>query len=569
MMHRHHRRDRGHLRRADRPLSDPRRWPQGGRGRPSATTGVPAARSATRRLHPRPSPSAARPARPRRSPTCGGSSWRGCRSPWRWRSRFLGVLLGHRGRVGFAIATRRSCDGGVALWIRHRAYPEPQPGRSAAAQVPLLGNASLAAVLMALPLGMALATGVDAPSDAIAKLPSSTTRPAPVRRTDALADGRDRRRADALFAYSRAPPRAPARRRLTTCSRKSPAGRSEGALPARPPPGAQRAVLLAAAASSYLAGSGVETALAALAPRGGDRGLLPEPLRRENRYLISTGVFRCPIALAMILAAGGTSRSWSTSRGLGVRQLPRCDRRLRPALPPDGKPWAMALNLAGAALVALVLALNPTRLDSSSPCSARARGRSTYGAPGSRSAGRTGSSTVPYRAVSQRPGSRGRRCWSGAGRWRAEAAPGEAEDRAGEAAGAAQLALMKLRCLPGRRSGGRTRANVGDGSRGFRDLGHAVEHGPEPAALGWAVPGNQHDRCLHRALGGDVDGDLGLPRRLLRAGTSAVDGGLAVLRIGKVGAEAGRDRPAPGGSAAGGAGGRRAGPRAQAAGRWS
>jgi hypothetical protein len=85
----------------------------------------------------------------------------------------LGVLVGHRGRVGFAIATQAFLLMAAAVIVTGF-FAEPGGSAAAGAEPvggPLLADASLAAVLMALPLGMALATGVEAPSDAIAQLP--------------------------------------------------------------------------------------------------------------------------------------------------------------------------------------------------------------------------------------------------------------------------------------------------------------------------------------------------------------------------------------------------------------
>jgi hypothetical protein len=280
-----------------------------------------------------------------------------------------GVLLGHRGRVGFAIATQAFLLMAAAVIVAG-VFAEPAASTPASGEPvggPLLADASFAAVLTALPLGMALATGVEAPSDAIAQLPQ-------------LAD-----RARRLFG------------RLTLWLMVSIVGGLTlcfAALAVRlrvPLPGhestllaevARQAVgggaalatfqalsallLLAAAASSYLAGSGVLKALAALAHEGG-RGLLPEPLRRENRFLVAQwGVLVVlVVAAAMIVGAGGNEQElvhfYAVSvfasflaATLGCARL--CHR--------DGHRAGMLVNLLGAALVALVLVLNLTRLDS-------------------------------------------------------------------------------------------------------------------------------------------------------------------------------------------------------------
>jgi hypothetical protein len=124
-------------------------------------------------------------------------------------------------------------------------------------------------------------------------------------------------------------------------------------------------LLLAAAASSYLAGSGVLKALSAVG-RDGD-GLLPARLHRENRFLIAHwGVLVVHVfAVAMIVAAGGREQAlvqfYAVSVFASFLAATLACARLSHR---DGKHGAMVVNLLGAALVALVLGLNLTRLDS-------------------------------------------------------------------------------------------------------------------------------------------------------------------------------------------------------------
>ncbi len=279
-----------------------------------------------------------------------------------------GVLLGHRGRIGFAIATQGFLLMAAAVLVAGL-FADPAAPAAGGEPVggPLLADASLAAVLTALPLGMALATGVEAPSDAIAQLPQ-------------LGDGARR-----LFGRLTLWLMVAIVGGLTLCFAAL-AVRLDVPLPGAdstllaeiarqavgggPPLATFQALsallLLAAAASSYLAGSGVLKALAALA-REGERGLLPEPLRRENRFLVAHwGVFAVLlVAAAMIVGAGGDEQElvhfYAVSvfasflaATLGCARM--CHR--------DGRRAGMLLNLLGAALVALVLALNLTRLDS-------------------------------------------------------------------------------------------------------------------------------------------------------------------------------------------------------------
>ncbi len=122
---------------------------------------------------------------------------------------------------------------------------------------------------------------------------------------------------------------------------------------------------------------------------------------------------------------------------------------------------------------------------------------------------------MPYRAVSQR--TRQSRTTVLVRRWplaKPKLPLAKLKIAPGKPLGAAQLALMKLRVPAAVDVAAAERErDVGDVAEASRDLGHAGrEHGPEPAALGMGrTPVDQHDRCLHRALGGDVDGDRGPP----------------------------------------------------------
>jgi len=280
-----------------------------------------------------------------------------------------GVLLGHRGRIGFAIATQGFLLMAAAVIVAGL-FADPATAPAAGGEPvggPLLADASLAAVLMALPLGMALATGVEAPSDAIAQLPQLGDR---ARRLFgrltlwlmvAIVGGLTL--CFAVLAVRLDVPLPGADSTLLAEIARQSVG---GGAPLATFQALSALLLLAAAASSYLAGSGVLKALAALAHEG-ERGLLPEPLRRENRFLVAHwGVFAVLlVAAAMIVGAGGKEQElvhfYAVSvfasflaATLGCARI--CHR--------EGSRAAMLLNLLGAALVALVLALNLTRLDS-------------------------------------------------------------------------------------------------------------------------------------------------------------------------------------------------------------
>jgi Amino acid permease len=279
-----------------------------------------------------------------------------------------GVLAGHRGRVLFAFATQAFILLAAGVIVAG-AFAEPAAGSpaGAAAGGPLLADASLAAVLAAFPLGMALATGVEAPSNAIAQLPQL----------------RDRGRR--LFGRGTLWLMVAIVGGLTLCFAAL-AVRLAVTLPdgdstllagvARAAVGGGVAfagfqalsalLLLAAAASSYLAGSGVLKALAGVGLDGAV-GLLPERLRRENRFLVAHwGILVVfGVAAAMILAAGGHEQQLVQFYAVSVfasffaatlacARLSLSERQVGPAI----------ANLAGAALVGLVLVLSLTRLDS-------------------------------------------------------------------------------------------------------------------------------------------------------------------------------------------------------------
>jgi len=279
-----------------------------------------------------------------------------------------GVLLGHRGRVGFAIATQAFLLTAAAVILFGFFAPvEVGTAASPGSGGPLLADASLAAVLIALPLGMALATGIEAPSDAIAQLPQ-------------LADGSRR-----LFGRLTLWLMVAIVGGLTICFAvlavrlgvPLPGGDSTllaevarhsvgDGLPLASFQALSALLLLAAAASSYLAGSGVLKALAAVAPQG-EPGLLPEGLRRENRFLVAHwGIFTVlVVAAAMVIAAGGDEQKLVQFYAVSVfaaflAATLGCARMCHQ----DGRRAPMLLNLLGAALVALVLVLNLTRLDS-------------------------------------------------------------------------------------------------------------------------------------------------------------------------------------------------------------
>ena len=280
-----------------------------------------------------------------------------------------GVLVGHRGRIGFAIATQAFILIAVVT-IVVGAVGDPAAAASAPSAAPgglILANASFAAVLLAFPLGMALATGVEAPSNAIAQLPQLGDRGRRLFGRGTLwlmvgvVGGMTLSLAVLAVRLGVGLPAADSTLLADIGRRVLGGGAAFGLFQLL-----SALLLLAAAASSYLAGSGVLKALSGLGHDGGP-GLLPEPLHRENRYLISHwGVLVVFVAAAtMIVAAGGHEQSlvqfYAVSVFASFLAATLACARLSYR---DGRYGPMATSLLGAALVAFVLALNLTRLDS-------------------------------------------------------------------------------------------------------------------------------------------------------------------------------------------------------------
>jgi len=278
-----------------------------------------------------------------------------------------GVLVGHRGRIGFAIATQAFLLLALVV-VLEGAFAEPIAGSAAAegSGTPLLADAAFIPVLLALPLGMALATGVEAPSDAIAQLPQLGDRGRRTfgRLTLWLMVGIVGALTLALAALTVLLGIGLPGEDSTLLAEVARQATGGGPLFA----GFQAAsalLLLAAAASSYLAGSGVLKALALLGADG--EGLLPRRFGRVNRFLVPQwGVAAVLLAAAaLVLAAGGKEQELVRFYAVSVfasflAATVGCARLSYR----DGQRAACAMNVAGALLVTLVLGLNLTRLDS-------------------------------------------------------------------------------------------------------------------------------------------------------------------------------------------------------------
>jgi hypothetical protein len=130
--------------------------------------------------------------------------------------------------------------------------------------------------------------------------------------------------------------------------------------------GASAVLLLAAAASSYLAASGLLKALALVGASRRGHGLVSDRFARVNRFHTP------PWGIALVLAASATLIAIAAGRDQEIVQfyavsvfagflaaLLGCGRlSLR-----DRRWWELAINALGAVLVSFVLALNVTRLD--------------------------------------------------------------------------------------------------------------------------------------------------------------------------------------------------------------
>lgn len=272
------------------------------------------------------------------------------------------VLLGQIGRVAFALATQLFIVLAVSVIVFALLADPVATGDVHAGSSSSFSGAAIAPLMLAVPLGMALATGVEAPSNAIAQL--------------SQLDDRTRRRfgrwtlwmmvgiVGALtlgFAAAAAhlgvglPPEG-----STLLAEVAKHSVGNGLAFA----GFQAAcalLLLSAAASSYLAGSGVLKALATLGREG--EGLVPSFFGRINRFLVPEwGVTVVVVAAAILVAAGGHEQrlvpfyavavfASFLAATVGCAWLSYRERRWGP----------LALNVLGSLLVAAVLAINATR----------------------------------------------------------------------------------------------------------------------------------------------------------------------------------------------------------------
>lgn len=271
----------------------------------------------------------------------------------------VGSALGHRARVVFATATLAFIGLAVVVLLRGAA------GGPSGGHPPVLGggDAALTTALLAMPLGMALATGVEAPSNAIAQL--------------GRLDDDARRRIGQLTLWLMV-----AIVGTLTIGLALLAVLLDIGLPgedstlladiARTVTGGDGVfavfqalsafLLLAAAASSYLAGSGL---LKALAQHGGE-GLLPRRFGTLNRFDVPAWGLGALAAAAgaLVVVSGGRDQElvqfYAVAVFAGFLGATVACARLSHR---EGRRLMLAANVAGAVVIVFVLTLNLRRLD--------------------------------------------------------------------------------------------------------------------------------------------------------------------------------------------------------------
>ena len=275
-----------------------------------------------------------------------------------------GISFGHRGRVAFATATLLFLLLALIVLISG-AGGAAQPPVNEIEHASLLADASLVPALLAMPLAMALATGIEAPSDAIAQLGGL--------------DHSSRRRFGqwtiwltvaivgvltigiSTLAVTRGVGLPPADSTLLAEVARTSVG--DGAAFAAFQ-AASALLLLAAAASSYLAASGLLKALALVGANRDDGGLVPARFALLNRFHVPPwGILVVLVASAALIAiASGRDqeivRYYAVSVFAGFLGATVGCARLSHR---DGKRGELAINLIGVAVVAFVLALNVAR----------------------------------------------------------------------------------------------------------------------------------------------------------------------------------------------------------------
>ncbi len=267
-----------------------------------------------------------------------------------------GSCLGHGGRFAFAIMTVLFLI--VALVVLVHGFINPSEGVGPPI-VASPGHSPLIAILLAFPVAMALATGVEAPSSAIAQL--------------GQLDNRGRRFFGQTTLWLTLGIVGTLTLSLTVLALRlnvgiPPADSTQIAEIARRSVGdgtiftlfqlTSALLLLAAASSSFQAGPGLLKALA------GDTAILPSPLARVNRFhapILGVVFFAITSAISLILAGGKDQELvlfYAVAVFLsflgGLIAMAAFAYR-------DGRRLLIAVNLIGAGVIAFVLLLNLTR----------------------------------------------------------------------------------------------------------------------------------------------------------------------------------------------------------------
>jgi amino acid transporter len=275
-----------------------------------------------------------------------------------------GISFGHHGRVAFASATLLFLLLAAIVLLAGVGGPGQAPVNETN-HASLLADASLIPALLAMPLAMALATGIEAPSDAIAQLGGldrSSRRQfgqwtiwLTVAIVAVLTIG------ISTLAVTGGIGLPPADSTLLAEVARSSVG--DGAVFAAFQ-ASSALLLLAAAASSYLAASGLLKALALIGAGRDDGGLVPARFALLNRFHVPPwGILLVLVAsAALIVTAGGSDqeivRYYAVSVFAGFLGATLGCARLSHR---DGKRGELFVNLSGVALVAFVLALNVAR----------------------------------------------------------------------------------------------------------------------------------------------------------------------------------------------------------------
>lgn len=273
----------------------------------------------------------------------------------------LGISLGHRGRVVFATATLMFLLGALVVTVGGL-EASPVPGSE---PPPLLGDGAGIAVLLAMPLGMALATGIESPSNAIGQLSGLSRRgrrlfgQLTIWLLVAIVGGLTLVVTALAVSLGIGAPPEDSTLLAEIARRASGGGPTFAAFQVL-----TALLLLAAAASAYAASSGVLRALALHADS--EPGLIPDRFAVVNRFLVphwGVAAIAATTCGLLVLAGGretGIVGFYAVAVFISfVAALAGCARLSWR----DGNRWAFAVNCAGLVPVTYVLLANALRID--------------------------------------------------------------------------------------------------------------------------------------------------------------------------------------------------------------